>query len=248
MRLEGKVAIVTGSSRGIGKAIALAMAREGAAVVVAARSEETGRLPGNIRQTAAEIQALGGRALALRTDVTREEEVEAMVQRTLEAFGQIDILVNNAGIVIYGPLVQMPIRRWDLVLNVNLRGTFLCTRAVLPHMMQRRRGCIINISSWYGRTPSPNGIAYSVSKAGIEYLSLGLAEEVKEYNIAVNVLSPGAPVDTEGARFWDPEADRSGWESPELMAEAAVFLATRDVQSLTGKYIISSEWKRLQAF
>ncbi|MBI2303918.1 MAG: SDR family NAD(P)-dependent oxidoreductase [Chloroflexi bacterium] len=249
MRLAGKIVIVTGSSRGIGKAIALAMAQEGAQVVVAARTEQesAGPLPGTIYNVAEEIHALGGHALPIKVDVTDEDQVTAMVRRILEEWGRIHVLVNNAGILIQGRVVDVPLRRWDLVMRVNLRGTFLCTKAVLPHMMERREGSIINISSWVGRQASPGSVAYSVSKAGIEMFTAGLAEEVREYDIAVNCLSPYRIVDTEGARYLHPGADRSRWEPPELMAEAAVFLATRTAATLTGKSIVSQEWKALQA-
>lgn len=127
MKLEGKVCIVTGSSRGIGKAIAVGFAREGASAVAAARTEtETERLPGSIHKTAEEIRSLGGHVLAVRCDVTSEEEVEEMVRKTLEEFGRIDILVNNAAVAYYAPLLEMPFKRWDPVLRVNLKGTFLC--------------------------------------------------------------------------------------------------------------------------
>lgn len=248
MALQGKVAIVTGASRGIGKAIALALAGAGARVVVAARTEAegSGPLPGTIHQTAREIEAQGGQALPLRTDVTDEASVEAMVQRTLATWGQVDVLVNNAGILVYSPIAEMAVKRWDLIMRVNLRGAFLCTRFVLPHMIPRRCGSIINVTSWAGRQPYHQGIAYGASKAALEYFTLALAEEVQEHNIAVNALSPEGHVDTEGARLLIPEADRSGWEPPQLMAEAAVFLADCDARRLTGQTLLSAQWKRLQ--
>lgn len=253
-RLDGKVAIVTGSSRGIGKAIALALARAGADVVVAARTEapEQSRLPGTIHQTADMIRALGRRALPLKVDVSLDEDVERMVRQALAEFGKIDVLVNNAGVFPIGPFVDLPVRRWDLAMRVNLRGYFLCIKAVLPHMMERKSGSIINISSWMGKQPSPGYVAYSVTKGGIEMLTQGLAEELKPHNIAVNSLSPGGAVDTEGLRLSGFAQSEEGKtllpqaEPPELMAEVAVFLATRDAATLTGKSLVSTEWKGLQ--
>lgn len=255
MRLQGKVAIVTGGSRGIGKAIALAMAGEGADVVVAARTEtdEQSRIPGTIHQTADMIRALGRRALPVRVDVSSEEDVEEMVRQALSEFGKVDVLVNNAGVFPVGPFIDIPIRRWDLAIRVNLRGYFLCTKAVLPHMIERKSGSIINISSWMGKEASPGYVTYAVTKAGIESLTKGLAEELREYNISVNSLSPAAAVDTEGLRYsgYAESADAQEMlqkpEPPELMAEVAVFLATRDAQTLTGKSLVSQEWKGLQA-
>lgn len=244
MKLEGKVAIVTGASRGIGKAIALALAREGAGVVIAARTaEEKGPLPGTIHKTEDEIRTLGGRALAIKTDVTKEEEVEAMVRRTIDEFGSIDILVNNAGINIPGTLVEISTKRWDLIMAVNLRGTFLCTRAVLPKMMEQKRGSIINLSSILGTRATGGNLAYGVTKAAIERFTSGLAEEVKEYNIAVNALCPNY-TETEGIKLWYFNVDRSLWQKPELWGRYAVSLACQDASSLTGRTLTAEELER----
>lgn len=135
--LQDKVAIVTGASRGIGKAIALALAKEGAKIVVAARSEVEGRLPGTIHRTVGEIRMLNSDALAVRTDVPKEDEIKEMVWKAIKHFGHLDVLVNNAGVYAPESLVEIATKRWDLVMSVNLRGMFLCTRAVLPHMMKQ---------------------------------------------------------------------------------------------------------------
>ena len=216
MKLEGKVAIVTGASRGIGKAISLALAKEGARVVVAARTErEGGPLPGTIYKTADEIRALGRHALAIKTDVTKEESVEELARKTLQEYGSIDILVNNAGINSPGKVLDIPMKRWDLVMAVNLRGTFLCTKAVLPTMVKRRGGSIINLSSVVGTRMIMFDLAYGVAKAAIERFTHGLAEELREYNIAVNALCPSL-TDTEGFGQWMLGVDRSGWQRPAL--------------------------------
>jgi citronellol/citronellal dehydrogenase len=241
MKLEGKVAIVTGASRGIGKAIAIALAAGGAHVVVAARTEqEGGPLPGTIYKTVDAIRALGGKALAIRTDVTREDQVMELAERTLKEFGVIDILVNNAGIDFPGNVLDVPIKRWDLIMAVNLRGTFLCTKAVLPTMVKRRSGSIINLSSVAGTRLILLDLAYGVSKAAIERFTFGLAEELKEYNIAVNALCPSI-TDTEGVALWMPSKDKSGWQKPEMWGRYAVFLATQDARSLTGRVLSAEE-------
>jgi citronellol/citronellal dehydrogenase len=247
MKLKDKVAIVTGASRGIGKAIAIALATAGAHIVVAARTEqEGGPLPGTIYKTADAIRALGGKALAIRTDVTKEDEVMELAERTLKEFGVIDILVNNAGIDFPGKFLDVPIKRWDLIMAVNLRGTFLCTKAVLPAMVKRRSGNIINLSSVAGTRLILLDLAYGVSKAAIERFTYGLAQEVKEYNIAVNALCPSI-TDTEGVALWMPSKDKSGWQKPEMWGRYAVFLAAQDARSLTGRVLSAEELVELGA-
>lgn len=239
MRLKSKVAIVTGGSRGLGKAIAIGLSKEGADVVVAARTEKATReLPGTIYQTVEEIKTSGSDALAVRCDVTDEESVNHMVQKTLEQFGRIDVLVNNAGIAFYAPIIETPIKRWELVIKVNLSGAFLCSKAVLPHMIKRKSGSIINISSLVADERDegtvPTGVAYAASKAGLDRLTLGLATEVGKYNIAVNAVKPYRVVDTDGMRFWQPEADKSSWQSADKMVTAITFLANQDSKGITG--------------
>ena len=182
MKLRDKVAIVTGASRGLGKAIAIGFSKEGAKVVITARTEaEKKDLPGTIYQTAEEIKALSLEALAIRCDVTDEASVGAMVDVAFSRFGRIDILVNNAGVAFFYPIVETPLKRWETVLKVNLTGAFLCTKAVLPHMMKQKSGSIINISSLAAderdSVTVPTGVAYAVAKAGLDRFTRGLAWE-----------------------------------------------------------------------
>ncbi len=258
MLLRGKVAIVTGSSRGIGKAMALGLAGAGAAVVVAARSESEGALaPGTIYATAAEIEALGGQALPVRCNVREEDSIYAMVQQTLNAFGRIDVLVNNAGIGTYRPFLESSVREWDLVLNINLRATFIGCRAVAPAMVEQGGGSIINISSHaatnifsstLGADPAEGialmGQAYGVAKAAVERLTWGLSAELGQHNIAVNALKPLRPVLTEGFQAQRPDADFSTWATPEAMVKAATFLAGQDAQGLSGAIVTAEELVR----
>ncbi len=247
MKLQGRVAIVTGSSRGIGKAIAIGFAEQGADVVVAARTEEVKneRLPGTIHETGREIEALGRRAVPVRCDVTDEESVNHMVDIALDAFGHIDVLVNNAGVAFYFPVLETPLKRWDIVLRVNVTGAFLCSKSVLPHMIKQGKGSIINISSLAANVRNggtvPTGLAYGVAKAGVERFTWGLASEVGQFNIAVNCLKPQKVVDTEGMRFWTSEEERKGWTSPEKMVRCATFLATQDAGSVTGTVATDEE-------
>lgn len=212
MELEGKVAIVTGGSRGIGKQICLTFAREGAAVVVVARTEKEGqsRLPGTIHQTVDEIRAFGGKAIPIRTDITVDEDVERMVQRAMEEFGQIDILVNNAAANINSTIADLPIKRWDLMMRVNLRGTFICT------------------------------------KAGIELFCWGLAQEFKEYNIAVNDLYSTGGVITDGfkkvfERHTFSEEAMKAMKTPDQIAKAALWIARQDASTFTGRSMNDDE-------
>ncbi|MFC1916716.1 SDR family NAD(P)-dependent oxidoreductase [Chloroflexota bacterium] len=244
MRLKDKTAIITGASRGIGKAIALALAKEGASVVIAARSETEGRLSGTIYQTVEEIRALGGNALAIRTDVTSEENINDTVQRTLEHYQHIDILVNNAGIGVPGNIVEVSAKRWDLIMGVNLKGTFLCTKAVLPYMMKQGSGSIINLSSILGTRVISSGVPYGVTKAAIERFTKGVAREVSEYNIAVNALCP-AYTDTEGLRIANPDKARASLQKVEMWGSYALFLACQDASSLTGKCLTARELEKL---
>lgn len=244
MKLQGKVAIVTGASRGVGKNMALELAKEGCDIVVAARTEEVKdpRLPGTIFSTAEEIRALGRRALPIRTDVTDEESIDRMVKEALEEFGKIDILINNAGIMTPGPLVDLPLRRWDLMWRVNVRGPIACSRAVLPHMMERRDGVIINISSVLADVPGGGNIPYSLTKLALRKLSEGLAEEVREHNIRVFALSPEGLVRTPGTtfhRFEETEPVGDNIEAPEVMGKAAVFLCTEQATALSGGHYFS---------
>jgi NAD(P)-dependent dehydrogenase (short-subunit alcohol dehydrogenase family) len=239
MKLKGKLAIVTGASRGIGKAIAIGFAKEGADVVIAARTElENEKFPGTIYKTVEEIKVLGGHALPIKCDVTDEISVNEMVRRTISEFGRIDILVNNAGVAFYYPVIETPLRRWEIVLRVNLTGAFLCSKAVLQKMIEQRSGSIINISSLAanerdGHTVS-TGLAYSVSKIGLDRFTWGLAAEVGKFNIAVNCIKPQGVVDTEGMRFWVKEEERKGWVTPEKMVKCAIFLAQQDAKGVTG--------------
>ena len=207
MTLQDRVAIVTGSSRGIGKAMALGLARAGASIVVAARSETERTLaPGTIYATAAEVEALGSKALPVRCNVREEESINAMVQQALDAFGRIDVLVNNAGVGTYRPFLESTLREWDLVLDINLRATYIGCRAVAPAMVEQGRGSIINISSHaaaniFSSTLSANaeegiamlGQAYGVAKAAVERLTWGLSAELGRYNIRGKCTETPAP-------------------------------------------------------
>lgn len=248
MRLEGKVAIVTGGGKGIGREISVLFSREGAAVVAAGSTQEA------IEQVAREIREAGGRALAVRTDVADEASVENMVSASLNEFGQIDILVNNAGII--GPTAPVPAvsrQDWDKVLAVNLTGAFLCAHYALPHMIERHSGRIINVTSIAGLIGYPLRSPYAVSKWGMIGLTKTLAGEVGPYDITVNAIAPGpikGPRIDEVIRrraaqtgrsfeevereYIDPIALRRMAEESDVAA-MALFLASEDGRNITGE-------------
>jgi NAD(P)-dependent dehydrogenase (short-subunit alcohol dehydrogenase family) len=184
--LTDRVAIVTGGSRGIGRAIALGLADAGAKVVVASRKQE------GVDQVAAEIEGRGAKALAVAAHVGEPDQISALVERTVDTFGGVDILVSNAGTnPHFGPLTTATVSQWDKIMEVNLRGAFLLSQAVVPHLQQRGGGKIINVTSIAGVKPQPAMGVYSVSKAGLIMLTQVLAQELGPFNIQVNALAPG---------------------------------------------------------
>ena len=239
--LAGKTAFVAGASRGIGATIAHALAAAGASVAVAARSEQLGKMPGTIGSVADSIRAQGGRALAVPCDVTSEESVDSAVAETVSEFGGIDILVANAGVLWLGPVESTPLKRWQLCLDVNLTGVFLVTKAVIPHVRARGGGSLMAITTTGVGMAGAN--AYWVSKAAVERLYLGLADDLRPDNIAVNCLSPSRVVLTEGwqAGGGGVEIPPEFVEPPEAMGRAAVLLAGQDATGITGTVQRSEE-------
>ncbi len=240
--LLDKVAVVTGASRGIGKAIAIDFAKAGADIVVSARTSEKApsELPGTIEETARAVEAEGRRALALSVDVTKQEQIEGMSRRTIEEFGKCDILVNNAGISMPAPFHETSLKRWDLVMNVNLRGPVMCMQSFLPGMIERKRGSIINISSFLAEVRLPGMVSYSVSKMALEKLTEYSGEELKAHNIAVNALRIELMLASEGWMYRNPGMDFSTWEKPEAASEATLWMARQD-PSWTGNVITIAE-------
>jgi len=257
MKLKDKVAIVTGAGRGIGRAIALAFAREGADVVVVSRTLS------DVEETAAQVRALGRHALPLKVDVSKREDVENMVESALREFGRIDVLVNNAGILgPVGPLVENDANHWIETIRVNLIGVFLCCRAVLPVMVKQRKGKIINLSGGGAAYSRPRFSAYAASKTAVVRLTETLAEEVKGFNIQVNAIAPGAintriqeeilaagEVAGEKALAEAKKVRETGGTSLDVPAALAVFLASDESDGLTGKLIsaVWDDWRNMGA-
>ena len=248
-RMKGLVAVVTGGSRGLGRAIAREFGREGARIVVCARPDSPAPLPGTIHETVKDIEAGGGEAFSVPCDVTDEEQVRSMVQQVMDRYGRIDVLVNNAGIMIPSePFLDIEPGRWDESMAVNVRGPYLTCRYVVPVMMEQRRGNILNIGSGAGVNHRAGGTIYCTSKAALHMFSLSLAEEVREHNIAVNILDPG-PLKSEGSSII-PWA-RHDWHirvEPEVVAPSAVYLALQDAQSFTGRLVLRREFGETWGF
>ena len=218
-KLEGKVAIVTGGSRGIGKAIARGLAAEGAKVVITARNAET------LQQTARELSAGGTAIVPVPADISHEAQVTALFQRTLDLFHRLDVLVNNAGVFDGGAIDELSVETWDKIMSVNLRGTFLCTRAALRIMKPQRSGRILNIGSIAAQRPRIRGAAYAASKFGVWGLTNATALEGREFGISACCLHPG------NVPFEDPSTPDMRVKEPmmaaEEVAEVAVLMATQ---------------------
>ena len=230
MRLEGKVAFITGAGRGIGRYIGLALAREGAKIAVTGRTEE------RREQVASEIISKGGEARPFALDVTKDEQVLDAVSQVMEAWGQIDILVNSAGIIQYHtPVWKTTIEEWDTMMNINFRGTFLCCHAVVPHMVEQGKGIVINIASSAARMADDDLGGYTASKWAVAGYTTSLAKSVRPHGIKVNGLNPGW-VDTDMSREFDPAGDPE-WSTPEEIANAALYLATDAPRDMTGQFI-----------
>ena len=236
-RLEDKVTVVTGGAQGIGRGIVEAFAAEGADVAVADVLPE-----GETAPLLAGVERLGRRGLYVRTDVSREGEVRGMVGEVIETLGRIDVLANNAGVLSHSPLEQMPVKEWDRVLGINLRGTFLCCRFALPHMLGRGEGRIVNVASQLGQTGAPELAHYSASKGGVIAFTKALAREVAARGVLVNAVAPG-PIST---GIMPSESDEQEevlkaalpiWRfgAVEEVAPTVVFLASDDASYYVGQ-------------
>jgi len=236
--LSDKVAIVTGASRGIGRAIALALASQGAKVVASARNGEA------LAELAEEIKAQGGDALAVVGDVALEDDANNLVKQAVEAYGQVDLFINNAGITRDGLLLRMKNDDWDAVLDTNLKGAFLCTRAVAKVMSKQRSGRIINISSVVGEMGNAGQANYCASKAGLLGLTKSVARELARRNVTVNAITPGF-ITTEMTEDMTEKAQEAMTEqiplgrpgSAEDVANAVIFLASDQSAYITGQVL-----------
>ena len=243
MRLADKIAVVTGSGRGIGRAISLALAREGAHVVVNDIDLQVAK------EVANEIRALGRRAIAVKADVSNGKEVNDMVNATLKEFGRVDILVNNAGIAMIAPSEDLSEENWDRAININLKGVFLCSQAFGREMIKQKGGKIVNIAAIAGMFAAPDRVAYNSSKAGVILLTKTLAVEWAKYNINVNAVAPAVTKTdmvrkgiAEGLYSEETIAKRfpiGRLLEPEEIANVGVFLASEESSCITGHTIVA---------
>lgn len=243
--MEGKTLFITGSSRGIGKAIAIRAAQDGANIVVAAKTErQHPKLPGTIHSAAAEIEAAGGAALPVVMDIRSEEMVTAAVEQAVARFGGIDVLVNNASAIYLAGTMDTPMKRFDLMHQVNTRGTFLCSKVCIPHLRKARNPHILNLSPplnmqdrWFS-----GHVAYTMAKYGMSMCVLGMARELQDDGIAVNALWPKTAIATAAVRnLLGGEAAIARSRTSAIVADAAHTVLSKDSRTYTGQFLIDED-------
>ncbi len=245
MSFQNKTAVITGASRGIGKAIALRLAAEGANIVIAAKSiEENVKLGGTIYSAALEIEAAGGKALAVQCDIRDEMQIQNAVEKTVERFGGIDILINNASAISLTPIEQTEPKRFDLLYDINVRGTFFVSKACIPYLKKGNNPHILNLSPPINLNPKWFGAhaAYTISKYNITMIALGLAAELKKYNIAANTLWPKTTIATAAVKnLLGGDALIKMSRKPEIMADATYYILQKPSNECTGNTFIDEE-------
>ncbi|HET9679674.1 MAG TPA: NAD(P)-dependent oxidoreductase [Gammaproteobacteria bacterium] len=242
--LKNKTLFISGGSRGIGLSIALRAARDGANIVIAAKTAKPNpKLPGTIYTAAEEIEAAGGRALPLQVDIREENEIAAAVKKTQQTFGGIDILINNASAINLTPALATPMKRYDLMMDVNMRGSFACAQACLPLLQEAKNPHILTLSpplnlhpKWFARHT-----AYTMSKYGMSMVTLGLAAECRDMGVGINSLWPRTVIDTAALAMLGGMVKAENCRKPEIMADAAHAVLTRDAKDCTGNFFIDDE-------
>ena len=245
--LAGQTVVITGGSRGIGRAIALKCAKDGAQVVLASKTAEPHpKLPGTIHTVAAEVEAAGGQALPLQVDIRYDDQVEAMVQKTVETFGGIDVMINNAGAINLTDVSSTPMKRYDLMQQVNVRGAYMCAAACLPHLKKSTNGHIINLSPPVSLDPKwlKGHVAYTLSKYGMTLSALGMSEEFKDFGIAVNSLWPRTIIATAAVNWLMGDDGMKNSRTPEIMADAVYEVITTEGCAVTGQMLLDEDFLR----
>ena len=247
MSLSGKRIFITGGSRGIGLAIALRVAADGASIAIAAKTaEENPKLPGTIFSAAKEIEAAGGKALPIQCDIRDEDAITAAVAKAADQFGGLDILINNASAINLTPTEKTPAKRFDLMFDVNVRGTFLTSQAAIPYLRESakagRNPHILTLSPPMSMSPKwfKNHVAYTMSKYGMSMCVLGMAEEFKRDGIAVNALWPRTAIDTAALQMI-PGVDTDFCRMPEILSDTAYIILNRDSKTTTGNFFVDDE-------
>ncbi len=246
MSLRGRTLFITGASRGIGHAIAVRAAADGANVVIVAKTTEPHpKLPGTIYTAAADVESAGGHALAIPTDIRDDAQVESAIAAAVDRFGGIDIVVNNASAISLTNTVATPMKRFDLMHQINTRGTFHCTQRAVPHLERSPNPHVLNIAPPLHSTLSPRWfgphLAYTMAKYGMSLCVLGMAEEFRPLGIAVNALWPRTAIDTEAIRLIAGQEARARTRSPRIMADAAYWILTQPSRRVTGRFFLDDE-------
>jgi citronellol/citronellal dehydrogenase len=244
--LAGKTLFITGATRGIGHAIAIRAAADGANVVVAGKTTEPHpKLPGTIFTAAMDVENAGGQSMAMALDVRVESQVVEAMEATVSCFGGIDILVNNASAISLTGTLDTPMKRYDLMHEVNVRGTFMCSQHALPHLLKSSNPHILNIAPPLHSTLSPRWfaphLAYTMTKYGMSLCVLGMAEEFRQRGVAVNALWPRTAIDTEAIRLISGQEARRKTRSPQIMADAAHWILTQPSRKFTGRFFVDDE-------
>ena len=233
-KLDGRVAFVTGSTRGIGKDIAIRLAQEGCNVVVTGKTDEPHpELPGTIHQTAEEVEKAGAEALALKLDVRFDEQIEDAIAQTVDKWGRLDILINNAGAINLKPVLDTPPSRFDLLMGVNARAAYACSYYALPHMIEQDWGHILVASPPFTIDRAPGKAAYALSKLGMTFIAQSLAEEMRDHNIGVNAFWPLTMIESQATRHFQMGSEEM-WRSPQILSDTVMAIVTREPSECTG--------------
>jgi citronellol/citronellal dehydrogenase len=245
MRLQDRVVFITGASRGIGRAVALACAKEGADIVVAAKTDtaDNPKLPGTIHDVAREVEALGRKALPIRLDVRDAEACDAAVKAAIESFGRVDALINNAGALWWADVVDTPVKRFDLIMSINVRASFVLAHAVLPHMIERKYGHLVMMSPPVEPAAVAHHGGYAVSKFGMTMIAQAISDECAEHNVTAHALWPATAVEsyaTMNFGLGGPEL----WRKADILADATVALLAREPSARKGRSWIDEDLLR----
>lgn len=239
--LQGQVAFITGSTRGIGREIAIALAKRGCNIVVTGKTDEPrDDVPGTIYTTAEEVEESGAEALPLKLDVRYDEQIEDAINQTVDKWGRLDILINNAGAIHLKSVLETPPKRFDLLMGVNARAAYACSYYALPHMIERNYGHILMASPPIAIDRAPGKAAYALSKLGMTFIAQSLAEEVREHNIGVNAFWPVSAIETQATIHFNLGTEEM-WRKPQILSDMVLSIVTREPKDCTGNALYDED-------